>query len=178
VDFSEADYRARGFFERLFRRRSARVVTEVGAWRQDTSGSRAVAVEQLDEEWCVRMVKSTIREAHKQGDMIIVGRGGQAVLQDEPGVLHVRVEAPVDARVRRIQYQEMTGMAMDQQQQAAQDRVRERDRAAEDYLRRFHDIDWADPGLYHLVIDTEKWNIDGATCLIAAAVGCLPPARS
>ena len=177
VDFSEEDYKVRGFLERLFGLWSSRVVTEVGTWTQDTTGARAVAVEQLDEEWCVRMVRSTIRAACNQGNIVIVGRGGQAILQDETGVLHVRIEAPLDARVRRVRYRDMTGIALEFQQRAAQERVNERDRAAADYLRRFYDVDWADPGLYHLAIDSVKWGIEAAACLIADAVGCLLSAR-
>ena len=33
VDFTEADYEVRGFFDRLFGRRSPRVVAEVSTWR-------------------------------------------------------------------------------------------------------------------------------------------------
>jgi cytidylate kinase len=134
-------------------------------------------VEQLDEEWCVRMVRSIVRAACTQGNAVIVGRGGQAILQDEPGVLHVRIEATLDARVRRIQRRSMTGMAPELQHLAAQETVKERDRAAASYLRCFYGIDWDDPGLYHLAIDTEEWRIEAAARLIASAVGCLPSAR-
>jgi cytidylate kinase len=177
IDFSEANYRVRGFLERLFGRRGARTVAETGTWTQDTSGTRAVQVEQLDEEWCVRMVRTTIQAAYEQGNVVIVGRGGQAILQDKPGVLHVRLHAPLDARITRVRYHETTGMAPEFQQRAAQEIVRERDRATAEYLRRFHDIDWTDPHLYHLVLDTTKWGVESAARLIVQAVDCLPQAR-
>jgi cytidylate kinase len=50
----------------------------------------------------------------------------------------------------------MSGMALGFQQRAAEERVRERDRAAAAYLRRFYDVDWNDRNLYHPVIDTAK----------------------
>jgi cytidylate kinase len=177
VDFTESNYKVRGFMERLFGRRSARVVAEAGTWTQDTSGTRAVQVDQLDEEWCVRMVRTTILAAYERGNVVIVGRGGQAILQDKPGVLHVRLQAPLGARIVHVRYQETTGLAPEFQQRAAQDLISDRDRAAAEYLRRFHDIDWSNPSLYHLVLDTKKWGIEPAVKLIVQAVNCLPKAR-
>ena len=174
IDFSEANYQARNFLERLFGRRSARVVAEAGTWTQDTSGTRAVQVDQLDEEWCVRMVRTTIQAAYQRDNVVIVGRGGQAILQDKPGVLHVRFQAPLESRIVRVRYKESTGLAPEFQQKAAHEKVAERDKAAAAYLRRFYDIDWADPSLYHLVIDTKKWGIEPAAQLVARAVECLP----
>ena len=174
IDFSEDNYQARSFLERLFGRRSSRVVVETGTWTRDATGARAVQIEQLDEEWCVRMVKGAIEAAYGQGDVVIVGRGGQAILQDKPNVLHVRIEAPLNARVTRVRYQEPSGLAPEFERQAARETVNTRDRAAEAYLRRFYDVDWTDPSLYHLVIDTEKWSIEPAACLIVQAVNCLP----
>jgi cytidylate kinase len=176
VDFSEANYKVRGFLERLFGRRSARVVAEAGAWTQDTSGARAVQVEQLDEEWCVRMVRTTIQAAYERDNVVIVGRGGQAILQDKPGVLHVRLQAPLDARILRVRYQETVGLAPEFQQRAAHDLVADRDRAGAEYLRRFYDVDWDDPSLYHLVLDTKKWGIEPCVQLIVQAVSYLPQA--
>ena len=123
------------------------------------------------------MVRSTIQAAYKQGNVVIVGRGGQIILQDKPGVLHVRIKAPLDTRVTRVRYQEFSGLMPDFELQAAQEKVSKRDKAAAAYLKRFYDIDWADPKLYHLVIDTEKWSIGAAARLIASAVGCLPSAQ-
>ena len=177
VDFTEANYKVRGFLERLFGRRGARVVAETGAWTEDSSGARSAQVAQLDEEWCVRMVRTTVQAAHKRGNVVIVGRGGQAILQDKPGVLHVRLQAPLGARIVHVRYQEAVGLAPGFQQRAAEEIVSERDRATAEYLRRFHGIDWADPELYHMVLDTQKWGVEPAVQLIVQAVDCLPQAR-
>jgi cytidylate kinase len=52
---------------------------------------------------------------------------------------------------------------------AAQSRVRASDRARFDYLRRYHDADWLDPTLYHLVLNTGRMSIAAAADLIIAA---------
>jgi cytidylate kinase len=178
VDFSEANYQARNFLGRLFGRRNARVVAESESWTQDANGARTVQVDQLDEEWCARMVRTTIQAAYQRGSVVIVGRGGQAILQDKPGVLHVRFQAPLESRIIRVRYKESTGLAPEFQQKTAHDRVMERDKATAAYLKRFYDIDWTDPSLYHLVIDTKKWGIEPAARLVARAVECLPQQES
>ena len=176
VDFSEDEYKVQGFLNRLLGGRRSRVVAQAGTQVENAPGAGTIEARQLDEERCISLVRGTIEAACKQGDVVIVGRGGQAILQEKPGVLHVRIEAPLETRINRVQYLEMSGMALGFQQRAAEERVRERDRAAASYLRRFYDVDWGDPNLYHLVIDTAKWGTESAACLIANAVPCLPSA--
>lgn len=53
-----------------------------------------------------RKIKNTIREVIRaigeQGRVIIVGRGGAAILKDIPNSLHVKLIAPIDFRVHGI----------------------------------------------------------------------------
>jgi cytidylate kinase len=94
---------------------------------------------------------------------VIVGRGGHAILRDQPGVLHVRVMARAEDRLRRTQ--EVEGLARDE----ASKLTAERDRAVAQYVRRFHGVEWADPPLYHLTINTSLLSPEIAVELIAAA---------
>ena len=50
----------------------------------------------------------------------------------------------------------------------AQNRVRASDRARFDYLRRYHDADWLDSTLYHLVLNADRLPVATATDLIIA----------
>jgi cytidylate kinase len=177
VDFSERNYKVRGFLERLFARRSGRVVAEASTWTEDATGARTVEVAQLDEEQCVGMVKATIRAAYKQGNVVIVGRGGQAILSDMRDVLHVRIEAPLSKRIQHVHYHEMSGLAPEFQHKRAEQLVAERDRAAAAYLKRFFDIEWDDSSLYHLVINTARCSTETAAHIVANAVSYLPTAE-
>jgi cytidylate kinase len=169
VDLSEDDYRVRSFMDRLLRR-SPSGSAQVRSWREDTSGVRMPDVKALDEDQAVALVRASVEAAYRQGDIVIVGRGGQAVLQDKPGALHVRIEAPFEVRAQRVAEQERIVPS------AAQDLVTDRDKATAGYLRRFHDIDWDDPRLYHLMVNTAKWDVEAAARIIANAAGCLPAA--
>ncbi len=96
------------------------------------------------------------------GKVVVVGRGGQAILRDASGVLHVRIIARLEDRVRQV------GQADGLTREAAHSEVEERDRATAEYLRRFHRIDWADPSLYHLTLNTSLLGHDAAADVIAA----------
>ena len=52
----------------------------------------------------------------------------------------------------------------------------ERDRATAEYLRTFHHIDWDDPTLYHLMVNTGKLGVDKAVEFIVAAAKALEEA--
>lgn len=169
VDFSEESYEVRSFLHRF---RGPRVVAQYKVWREDPTGRRIAEMEQLDEVQAITMAQGMVRAAYENDNVVILGRGGQAILEDEPGVLHVRIEAPLDARVQRIQEQESVS------QRAAQRTTDTRDRAAADYLKRFHSIDWSDPTLYHLVINTGRVDTEAAARLIVNAVSYLPPVEA
>ena len=169
VDLSEDDYRVRGLMDRLFGR-SKSLGGQVRSWREDTSGMRIAEVRGMDIDQAAALVRAAIEAAYRVGNLVIVGRGGQAVLQNKPGALHVRIEASYDLRVRRVAEQERIVPS------AAQDLITDRDRATADYLKRFHDVDWADPSLYHLIINTGKWDVEAAANIVANAVTCLPAA--
>jgi cytidylate kinase len=172
VDFSEADYKMRNFLARLLNRRSPRTVAEVRSWREDTKGVRIAEVTPLNEDDAIALVRSTVQAAYQQGNVVIVGRGGQAILREKPAVLHVRIEAPLDARVQRVRDQANLSLA------AAREKVTKSDEAAADYLKRFYEVNWSDLLLYHLVINTGRWNTEAAAHLIVNAVSYLPSAES
>jgi cytidylate kinase len=166
IDFSEERYEIRSFLDRL---RGPRVVAQIRTWREDVSGRRTPAVEELDEEQAVLTVRRTIEAAYEQDNIVILGRGGQAILGDKAGVLHVRVEAPLAARIAYLMDKESLT------EQGAERRITERDRAAQDYVKNFYNIDWSDPVHYHLVINTGRWDVDAAARLIVNALSLLPP---
>jgi CMP/dCMP kinase len=162
VDLTEDDYKVRSFLARLLNR-SGRSTTQVRSWHEDASGARVAEVKPLDEDQAAALVKQAIEAAGRQGDILIVGRGGQVVLGDKPGVLHVRIEAPVAIRVQCVAEAEHVSPGQ------AESTVVARDKAAAGYLRRFHDVDWADTSLYHLVINTGKCDLETAASLIVCA---------
>ncbi len=111
----------------------------------------------------VRMVGLVIRGLAREGNVLIVGRGGQMLLRKHRLALHVQIVAPFADRVKVV----MDRLGLDKR--AAQSRVRASDRARFDYVRRYHDADWLDPTLYHLVLNTNRMSVAKAVDLIIAA---------
>lgn len=111
----------------------------------------------------VRMVGLVIRGLAREGNVLILGRGGQVLLRKHPTALHVQVVAPLAHRIEVIMNREGLN------KREAQNRVRASDRARADYLRRYHNVDWLDPLLYHLVINTGRIPVARAVELILAA---------
>lgn len=163
VDYSEDNYEVQNFLARLLGR-GPRPVRTVKVRQPDAAGAMTLTEKTVDEGQYVELIKSAIRAAHAEGDIIIVGRGGQSILQDTPNVLHVRVTAPQGTRMARVQ--ERTGCSVEE----AQQRIARQDRATTEYLGRFFGVQCDDPGLYHLVLNTGKLSLEGAAQIIVDAV--------
>ena len=161
IDSPEDRHQVLGFFDRLFGHK----VAEAWESKDEASGARTVEIGELDSKRFVTLVRSLVQIAYEQGNVVILGRGGQAILRDQPGVLHVRIEAPFDERVRRVKEQQRFASP-----EAARDFVAGRDRAGADYLRTYYKVDWDEPELYHLTINTGLWSNEAAACIIADAL--------
>ncbi len=100
VDFSEDSYQVRGVIAALLRR-SAPVATAT-VRVTTTRGEDAFVTQVLDEEMAAEFVAATIHGLRTHGNVVVVGRGGQAILRNQPGVLHVRMVARREDRVARL----------------------------------------------------------------------------
>jgi CMP/dCMP kinase len=172
VDYSEDQYKAQTFFERLFGR--TKPVAQMGTWVEVKGGVRIAEKISLSEEQALSFVRKAVKSAYQLGDMIIVGRGGQVILKDHPDVLHVRIEAPLEERLLRVRgYPEMTSQTFSDSvaaRRVAQDLIEKSDAASTDYLKRFYDVDWSDFRLYHLIINTSMLRIEQAAGVIIGLV--------
>lgn len=109
------------------------------------------------------LVRQVILEFAQAGDVIIVGRGGQAILRDMSGVLHVKIIGSEEMRGRRLL--QRTGVDA---KEAAQ-LIRRSDRERARYLKHFHGLNWEDAGLYDLVLNTDRLAADLAVHLVIEA---------
>jgi len=108
-------------------------------------------------------VADVIRELAAQGDVLLVGRGGQGVLAGRPDVLRVRVIAPRPMRVRLVQERCRVSA------EAASARVEATDRARAAYLWRTHRIRPDAPEHYDLVINMAHLSVMAAAEILCAA---------
>jgi excisionase family DNA binding protein len=114
-----------------------------------------------------QVMAEIIRELAATGGAVIVGRGGQVLLSTMPGVLHVAIGASLPTRVRRVAAQ--AGVSPE----TAERLVEASDHERSDFLRAEHGVDWLAPGLYDLVITTDRLPIAAAAAAIVAATKAL-----
>ena len=115
---------------------------------------------QVQRKKYLHFLEAVIYDFARRGKVVIVGRGGQVLLKDLPGVLHLRVIAPLEVRTRRI-LNEKKGDEKDVVRL-----MRRNDRDSEGFIRSFFDTNWDDPGLYDLVINTQKISPETAVELV------------
>lgn len=105
----------------------------------------------IDEKAYTQVLQETMEQFAQEGNAVIVGRGGQMVLRDWPGALHVRLFAPIEIRVQRIMQRENLSQA-----EAAR-RIEQSDEQKRQYIRQmYNNADWRNSKYYHLLIDTGR----------------------
>ncbi len=166
VDFSEDNYKVKTLESRLGERlsvptrRSVAMPTTVEGPEQGVTFS----VEQWDEQQAVALVNTAILAAYSLDFVVIVGRGGQVVLKDKPNVVHIRLEAPLETRIARVQKDAHLSY------QRAQQLINQRDEESAQYLECYHKVRWDDPSLYHLILNTGKVDPEAAAQIIITAM--------
>lgn len=101
----------------------------------------------------IRVVGQVIQEMADGGKIVIIGRAGQVLLADDPRVLHVRIIAPYGDRIARV------AVSRGITAESAKAQIQASDRARKNYLRRFYQVNWEDPSLYDLVINTGRISV-------------------
>lgn len=177
IDYSEDNYKVKNFLDRLLRRPVA--VAHVRVWKEDARGVPIPETQPLSEAAALNLVQKAVQAAYNAGGFVILGRGGQIILEDKPDVLHVRIEAPLEERIQRVKQQlkeEQAAYYADVGiRRAAQDLILARDAASAEYIKQFYGRDWDDPSLYHAVLNTGRLGIEKAAEVIAAMVRILFP---
>jgi len=118
----------------------------------------------LERRKFLHSAQAIIYELAYKGQVVIVGRGGQVLLKGVPGNLHVRVISPFDVRVQRM-------IVTDgfEEKQAARF-IRQGDQESFGFIHTFFHVNWDDPCLYDLTINTAKISVGTAIQWITDAV--------
>jgi cytidylate kinase len=110
----------------------------------------------------VRYLTKVIGTIGKQGNAIIIGRGGQFILPPDE-TFRVRLIAPREVRIRNV----MRDSATDFENAERYVYKTEADRNA--FLRKHFHANWTDSGHYDLIVNTGSLGIDGAVVVVRAA---------
>jgi cytidylate kinase len=116
-------------------------------------------------EGVVDFLNEVILGLAQHGDVVIVGRGGFAVLAPFSDVLHVRVQAPFESRVRWLMDKE--GIADVEEARAF---VRQSDRTRSGFVEFSYHVSWGSSAAFDVVVNTDKVDPDlAANWLVEAA---------
>jgi cytidylate kinase len=96
---------------------------------------------------------------------VILGRAAMAVLGDRSDVLCVRLDGPVEARIRQV-------VAHGVDEDTARRGQREVDRARDGYAKVLFNSRQDDPALYHLMLDSSALSPEACIDIIVRAVEC------
>jgi cytidylate kinase len=96
------------------------------------------------------VLRQLVGEMAKEGDVLLVGRGGSGFLQDAPGAFHVRLTAPMSCRVRRVMEHHWL------KEDAARKLLAESDDARQRFYQRAFSRDWTSPLEYHLTVNAGR----------------------
>lgn len=109
-------------------------------------------------------IRAALYDFAGKDNSVIVGRGGQVLLKDLPGTLHVRVMAPYETRLKRIAEREYNDYKKGEQI------LRSNDRESSGYIKSFFGADWDDQSLYGLVINTKAISVDAGVKTIVETI--------
>jgi len=122
-----------------------------------------VPQQELNDSVYIETLTAIIHHLAERGNVLIVGRGSQAILRDWPQSLHVCSTAPAALRVETIARRENLSL------EEASRRVQESDKNRAAFHRRYFKVDADEPCLYDLVICTAHLSEEAAAETICAA---------
>ena len=127
----------------------------------DLAQEPLTAAQRLNDEHFIEATGSVIRDLAAGGNVVIIGRGSTMFLKDFPGVLHVGLVAPLEARIRNIEEREHLSRT------EAEEHAENMERARVAYFRKFFKVDPNDPTLYNIVLNMAHVGADTLAEIIA-----------
>jgi cytidylate kinase len=101
----------------------------------------------VDSESIMRFTRRVVEHAAEKGECVIVGRGSQHFLANNPDTLRVFLYAPSDFKVRRL-------IARGKSQKEAEELVATVDRERADYIEKYFHVEWPNRAIYHAMMNT------------------------
>lgn len=126
--------------------------------------SNAKAQEQSKELAYFHLTQRVILELATRGNAIIIGRGSQFLLHNNPRTLHTHIFAPLQTRIEYVMKHYRLNI------NAAKELIEQRDNEQDNYQRHYYGADGRQPNFYHLLINTGLFSFESAANLIHQAL--------
>lgn len=109
------------------------------------------------------LIEQVIRKTAAESDAVILRHAGGVVLREVPYVFRVLICAPARVRIQRLQDHEHLSAA------EAERRIRDDDKNRTDFFQTYYKVNWLNPALYNLCLNTERLDDDSAVDVIIHA---------
>ena len=119
----------------------------------------------IDEEIYLDYLVLIIAQMADDGDVVILGRGSQYILNDHPDAYHVLL---IDEFKSRVQFMQSH---YDLSESRAASVVKGEDKRRKSLYQKLGKTDYDNPFLYHLVLNMSRVNLDKALQLVCDLVG-------
>jgi cytidylate kinase len=113
------------------------------------------------------MLRSAVYSTAVEDNCVIVGVGASMLLKGLSHVVKTLTVAPLETRVSRVMEQGLPDRPVPADRETAQELVRSRDREVAGYLRYLFNVDYTDPRLYDIVLNTGRWQVPQAVAYLA-----------
>jgi len=119
----------------------------------------------LDDKNYFDTTKKLVEDAYEADNAIILGWGGQCILQGKPGAIHVRLIKDREGKTKSI----MKRFKLDRK--AAEHYIDREENDSKSYIKHYFNQDWNDARLYDLVIDMGKSTVEETVEAIIEKLG-------
>jgi cytidylate kinase len=114
----------------------------------------------FDEQKYLNFLENIIKKVAEEDHVVILGRGSQFILQDDPNVIKVLLVADKEDRIQFIE------KIWKVNRREAEKSIQTREKRRDVFLSHFHQGHPNSLSLYHLIINTSKMNIEEAEDMI------------
>ena len=119
----------------------------------------------IDEEIYIDYLVVLIAQIGEEDNAVILGRGSQYILNDLPGACHILLIDTFENRVRFMMDNYQMG------QKSATQLIKNEDKRRLSLYRKIGKQDYDEPGLYHLVINRARVDLDQSAQMVFDLVG-------
>lgn len=121
-------------------------------WRGSYERNSAALGSQIfDTDCMMAMMQDIMNRIAREGNAVIVGRGGPYFLRENADAFHVFLYAPRAEKIRRT-------MAEGHSEEDAEELVDSVDRERAAYIKHYFNADWPTRSLYHMMLNTAVGN--------------------
>ena len=153
------------FVERMLERLALTTVVSEGVLPAPPTNAGAMMLTSADYRALIEQVVHSLAE---EGDCVIVGHAGQAILKQTPHVFKVLVHGSKDRRTQRLAILEGIDV------KDAMERIKAYDSQRTAFFKHAYNLDWLDSSTYDIAINTDDVDDETAVSWILTGVSAVP----